>query len=49
MAGGVGGITININVGSATAEDARRIGSAARDGVEAALRRRNIGLAVRTA
>ena len=48
-AGGLGGITININVGSATAEDARRIGTAARDGVDAALRRRNIGLAVRTA
>ena len=47
--GGLGGITININVGSATAEDARRIGTAARDGVDAALRRRNIGLAVRTA
>jgi tape measure domain-containing protein len=48
--GGIGGITINVNVnGSATADDARRIGAAAGEGVLAALRRRNIGLAVRTA
>lgn len=46
---GIGGITININIGSATGEDARRIGTAAGDGVLAALARRNIGLAVRTA
>jgi tape measure domain-containing protein len=47
---GTGGITINVNInGSATSDDARRIGAAAGDGVLAALRRRNIGLAVRTA